>query len=444
MRGMCAKRRQTLLELPERYRLEVRLGRAGDIEEWLATDEMLDRPVLVRVLGPEASPDRTAAYLQSVRTIAATNHVHLAAVFAAGISESGAYSILEWTGGMTVADRLHAGETISVEEFLPNAAGLASGLAALHAAGVIHGAIGPEAVLYSTAHPAKLGGFGAPRKGYSTRDDVAALAETLTLAVVGATDVQPSQIADGLSHEVDIALAAAKAGRLDAAGLAAAMRAAPSAPPPPVGGEISWRWLIPAAVLLVVALAVSGIGLAIQPDSESPFLFPATPPRSTPVTTAPLTDVVDPPTEDPALSDGEDLLAVPAIYDPFGDQQEGDARLASVADGDDTTSWQTETYRSPISALKPGVGITFAINASPRTFEVIGSAGTRFALSWAPTVPEDFEDWEPITTGTLLTGRTRISLPEREPGVWLVWLTDLPEVEPDRYRSELNEVRWLS
>lgn len=434
---------QTLLELPERYRFEVRLGRAGDVEEWLATDDVLDRPVLVRILGPEADPDRIAAYLASVRTIAGTNHVHLAAVFAAGATTSGAFAVLEWTGGMTIADRLHAGETMPVEEFLPNAAGLASGLAALHAAGVVHGAISPESILYSTAYPAKLGGFGAPRLGYSTRDDVAALADALALAVTGADDVQPSQIADGLTPEVDVALAAAKSGQLDAAGLANAMRAAPSAPPPPIGGSLSWRWLTPAAILLVVALVISAIGLAIQPDSESPFLFPATPPRPPTVTTTLLPEVVEPGVDEPP-SDETALSASPAIYDPFGDQQEGDDRLASVADGDPATSWQTETYRDPISALKPGVGLTFDVVGRPTAFEAIGSEGTRFTISWAGAIPDDFADWEPITSGTLLAGRTRVTLPERPVGVWLVWLTDLPRVEDDRYRTELNEVRWLS
>ena len=41
--------------LPERYRLNIRLGSDGDIEEWLAQDETLDRPVLIRYLAPEST-----------------------------------------------------------------------------------------------------------------------------------------------------------------------------------------------------------------------------------------------------------------------------------------------------------------------------------------------------------------------------------------------------
>ena len=42
-------------KLPDRYQTQVRLGRDGDIEEWLATDTALDRPVLIRALDPTAT-----------------------------------------------------------------------------------------------------------------------------------------------------------------------------------------------------------------------------------------------------------------------------------------------------------------------------------------------------------------------------------------------------
>ena len=40
--------------ISDRFQLEVRLGRDRDIEEWLGTDTTLDRPVLVRLIGPDA------------------------------------------------------------------------------------------------------------------------------------------------------------------------------------------------------------------------------------------------------------------------------------------------------------------------------------------------------------------------------------------------------
>ena len=56
--------------LPERYHLEVRIGRDGDVEEWLATDEQLDRPVLVRILGPESGEGRRTSFIEHTRLAA--------------------------------------------------------------------------------------------------------------------------------------------------------------------------------------------------------------------------------------------------------------------------------------------------------------------------------------------------------------------------------------
>ena len=70
--------------LPARYQLEIRLGRDGDVEEWLANDLTLDRPVLVRMLGPEVGPERRRHFLDEVRALASVSHSHLLEVYAAG------------------------------------------------------------------------------------------------------------------------------------------------------------------------------------------------------------------------------------------------------------------------------------------------------------------------------------------------------------------------
>src|SRR5690606_41010171 len=54
-----------------RFQLEVCLGRDGDIEEWLATDTSLVRPVLIRVLGPETAAERRRAFVDAVQKASA-------------------------------------------------------------------------------------------------------------------------------------------------------------------------------------------------------------------------------------------------------------------------------------------------------------------------------------------------------------------------------------
>src|SRR5262245_40095613 len=143
--------------VPDRYRLEMRLGRDGDIEEWLATDTSLERPVLVRSLGPESSVERRDQFAASVSDAAKVAHPHLARVFAVEVVTGGAYSVSEWIGGATAQDRVDAAQTFEFEEFLPNAAGLAGALAELHEAGGVHGNLDLSGIYYSVAHPAKLG-----------------------------------------------------------------------------------------------------------------------------------------------------------------------------------------------------------------------------------------------------------------------------------------------
>ena len=103
--------------IPDRFDLEMRLGRDGDIEEWLATDTSLDRPVLVRSLGPETTSARRREFVASVRAAAKVSHSHLARVFAVSEVVGGAYSVSEWTGGSTDADRLAAGQPIELQDF---------------------------------------------------------------------------------------------------------------------------------------------------------------------------------------------------------------------------------------------------------------------------------------------------------------------------------------
>lgn len=429
-------------KLPDRYQTQVRLGRDTDVEEWLAIDTTLDRPVLVRVLSEEASPARRAAFLERNRLAASVTHQHLVDVFAVGDAQS-AFSILEWNGGVSIRDRLAAQETLPVEEFLPNAAGLADGLAALHASGMIHGAIDPGAIQFSAAHPAKLGAFGRPGRWTTPQEDTAALAAALRASLTG-TETQglpASQVAEGLPRAVDVALDAAEAGLVDSAGLAAALRAIPIAPAQAEQRTWSWGWLVPAGVLIVAALAVATAGLALDTDPDSPFLFPATPSPTTttepPASTSSTT--VAPPSE------GQEILpAVASVFDPFGDGAEHDRELPFLTDGDETTTWRTESYFAPLQLLKPGVGLLFTLDTSPATVDVVGTAGTQYTVGWSESPAAEREDYEDVVSGELRDGATRMQLAARDGGVWLLWFTDLPEQEEGVFYTSVSEVVFRS
>ena len=426
-------------KLPDRYKLNVRLGVDGDVEEWLATDERLERPVLIRFPGPDADQDRIEAFLGPVRSAAATTHAHVQKVFEAAPLETSAYSASEWDGAVTIADRLRAGETIPVLEYLPNAAGLADGLASFHQAGGVHGHIDTSAIHFSAAHPAKLGSFGRTRITTDQRSDTTALAASLRTAITGSDNpaVAPSHVVEGLPPDVDRALSDAEAGAIDAATLAAALRAIPYTPPTEVEGRWSKRGLVAFALIVVVALAISLVGLAIDFDPSSPFLYPAAPsdqePAAPTITTAPRVDTRD---------QGTVPFAAEA-YDPLGDGVEEDELAADTFDGDRATAWKTETYRVPLAETKEGVGLVLTPTEDVSSLEVLGTAGTRYRIGWAETVPADPASWFNAGSGSLLPAPTRIQLPVRTEGVWLLWLTDLPQTSEGAHQAEIHEIRMF-
>ena len=216
--------------LPARYQLEIRLGRDQDVEEWLATDLTLDRPILVRLLGPEVG--RTAVVDSWPRSDhwlpEPTPTCWRSTPPAPMVSTRG------WWPNGRVGSRSPIGSRrarpMPVAEFLPNAAGLADALSELHALDVVHGDIGPHAVSFAAAHPAKLMAFSHPGPEGSRSTDVADLARTLETALNGSDSggLAPSQLTDAIHRSVDEALGDAKAGRLTAAELAARLKAAPT------------------------------------------------------------------------------------------------------------------------------------------------------------------------------------------------------------------------
>lgn len=430
-------------KLPDRYQLEIRLGRDGDIEEWLANDSTLDRPVLIRLLGPEVGPRRRQEFLADVKALAGVGHPHLVEIYAAGTDGANTWMVGEWTGGVTIADRLQAGQRMPVEEFLPNAAGLASALEALHAAGRVHGAIDPHAVTFSAAHPAKLTSFALTGHGQDPAEDVAALAAVLQSALTGLDPdgPPPSQITEGVDPVVDRALAAARSQEISAREFASQLRSSPTAPPARQARTWSWRWLAPAGVLLGLGLVILALGPFRQGDDVGPFNLPVPPETTVAASTTTVTTLAP-----------LDVLVVD-VLDPSEDG-ERNADLPNLTDGDLDTSWRTERYFAPIQLLKPGIGVTFVLSRMPTGMEFDVSDGTGWEVRWAPTLPDDLPGWETIASG-LATGQAETpvhvtaDLPPRQGGFWLFWLTDLSpqgqsttDPPQDLYYSFVYEVRF--
>lgn len=423
--------------IPDRYQLEVRLGRDGDIEEWLATDSSLDRPVLVRSLGPESSQERRRQFVAAVSGAARTSHAHLARIFAVAEVEGGAYSVTEWTGGATLADRVAANQPVDLPDFLPNASGLAGALAALHAAGAIHGRIDTSAISYSGAHPAKLGAFGRT----ATTDaggDVRALSAALETALTGSPPggPPPSERVDGVPKALDRILRGAQSGMSTAHELEEALRAAPTPRAPRSDtGPTSRRLLLAALGLTIVAIGLVAVGILLSGGSGLVVPTPTTQGRATTTTT-----IVEVTT---TVAPGEVVLSQPGTLDPFGGGGENDQLVEGLIDGDVTTSWQTERYEDPIELLKPGVGVTVRVQGTPSLLELDRlTEGTVAVISWSDERLGQPEGWERIAEIHATPGSTAVDLPPRTDGFWLIWLTELTEQDDGTYLSSIAELRF--
>lgn len=145
--------------LKDRYRLERTLGRGGMAAVWLGHDEVLDRPVAVKVLSDTIAgdPDFVARFRREAHTAAGLSHPNLVDVY--DFSEEGErpYLVMQFVPGENLAVRLERGSGVDCEQL---ARELLSALAHIHAAGILHRDVKPANVIIEPGGTAKLIDFG--------------------------------------------------------------------------------------------------------------------------------------------------------------------------------------------------------------------------------------------------------------------------------------------
>jgi eukaryotic-like serine/threonine-protein kinase len=145
--------------LKERYRLERTLGRGGMAAVWLGHDEVLDRPVAVKVLSDTLAgdPGFVARFRREAQTAAGLSHPNLVGVY--DYSEEGErpYLVMQFVPGENLAERQERGEEVDCELL---ARELLEALAHIHAAGILHRDIKPGNIVIEPEGTAKLIDFG--------------------------------------------------------------------------------------------------------------------------------------------------------------------------------------------------------------------------------------------------------------------------------------------
>src|SRR3954469_12288642 len=90
--------------LAGRYRLRQRIGSGGMASVWLARDEVLIRPVAVKLIDPELArnPEFRERFREEARAAAALSHPHIVTVHDYGESGSTPYIVMELLNGATL------------------------------------------------------------------------------------------------------------------------------------------------------------------------------------------------------------------------------------------------------------------------------------------------------------------------------------------------------
>jgi eukaryotic-like serine/threonine-protein kinase len=145
--------------LKERYRLERLLGRGGMAAVWLGHDEVLDRPVAVKVLSDTIAgdPEFVARFRREARTAAGLSHPNLADVY--DYSEEGErpYLVMQFVPGEDLAAKIARSEPVDRDQLGRE---LLEALDHIHAAGILHRDVKPANVIVEPDGTARLIDFG--------------------------------------------------------------------------------------------------------------------------------------------------------------------------------------------------------------------------------------------------------------------------------------------
>lgn len=203
------------MQLPEReilgnrYELTAVIGRGQTAEVWAAHDRQLERMVAIKqpradVPGEHVTSERLR---REAIALAALDSPHIAPVFDVGIGDNGVFLVVKRLVGRTLADDVRRNGPMTPPRVCRIAGDILSGLAAIHASGLVHRDLKPTNVLVDREDRAILLDLGqalhpraqpdpdevtpAPREDSDLRVDLCQLALLMVFLLTGRTVQAP-------------------------------------------------------------------------------------------------------------------------------------------------------------------------------------------------------------------------------------------------------------
>ncbi len=174
-----------------RYELYNRLARGGMSEVFLGRDQVLDRPVAVKVLFREFATDSSFVerFRREAQAAAALSHMNVIGIYDWGDQDGTQYIVMEYADGQNLAEIIRSQGPLDPRRAADIAIDICAALSFAHTNDMIHRDIKPGNVLTTPEGRVKVADFGIARALTSRNPDL-----TQTGSVMGtATYLSPEQ-----------------------------------------------------------------------------------------------------------------------------------------------------------------------------------------------------------------------------------------------------------
>ncbi len=151
--------------LDNRYELQELIGGGGMADVYLARDNLLDRPVAVKILHQQFQSDTEFIdkFHREAQAAARLSHPNIVNIYDVGVEGTTHYIVMEYVSGKTLKERIRTEGHLPTAEALRVAENIASALAHAHSTGLVHCDIKPHNILMMKDGTAKVADFGIAR-----------------------------------------------------------------------------------------------------------------------------------------------------------------------------------------------------------------------------------------------------------------------------------------
>ncbi len=453
---------------------------------WRASDEVLARPVAVTVLPARSRTGQARPFLDAAARTGPVLAPGLARTYDAALEERtgrgrggeprvvAAYVISEWVDGRSLAEVLLADGPLPPAEAVDLVEQAAEALTAVHDGGLTHGRVTPGNLLLTPDGRLRITGTALaavahgeePAEGeQGVREDTLGLAQVLYALLTArwpghaersgelppapgpaGRPLSPRQVRAGVPRALDAVVAGALLGSVTTPRALADAAAGAVVPDRPEARAVRTRRRLPrrvrtalpwvASVAVITAIGVGGYQLGLDVGDLEP-------PDDGLVAVVSTTASPSPGAAPAAL----DLSTVTVQdYDPQGDDRtEQRGEVANAYDGDRSTAWTTDRYRTErFGGLKDGVGLLVDLRTptvldrvevnttlAGATLQLRGGDQVGDAVSTLPVLAEQAQ----AGRGTRLVPRAGAKA-----RYWLLWITGLP-ADGSGFRVGVSELR---